>query len=80
MNTYRAKYKCRLCGAEFLDGDPISYTAALEHTTSIILEQNQMRQKSLFTTHPLPYNIHACINKNVSCIGVSEFVGFVEVK
>lgn len=65
--TYKAMYKCRMCGKEFCKAETTRKTAKADVMNACYREE-RMRE------------IHYCTDFEKGNIGVADFIGYKEVK
>lgn len=71
MATYKAVYKCRLCGKVYRNGVETSEIAAVNATAMIAAGV-----KITEPLAPTPMEVHRCMDKYAARIGLADFQGW----
>lgn len=66
MKAFYGKFKCRLCGKQFISMEAANKDAAIDKVVTVIAENS---------TTPMPDIYHNCEGGN---IGIADFIGFTQ--
>lgn len=74
MSEYRAIYKCRLCGEEFVDGRTGKTISYMSVNGLVLQESFKLKNCGIRVRR---HNIHNCLDGS---FGFADFIGFRKVE
>lgn len=71
MDTYKAVYKCRMCGERYTTGKPVKCETAIAAMNCLALDI-----KGVIPETPQPTITHICGGDHASSMGLADFQGW----